>query len=251
MGTLVSRRQFFSHIPTENVVTKLSVIMPVYNERQFVDKAIARVLTADTCGLELELVVVNDGSTDGTTEVLEAIAKTDARIRLFHQPKNMGKGAAMRRGFAEATGDFVIVQDADLEYDPADYATLLTPLLDGRADVVFGSRFLGGTHRVLYFWHSVGNKILTTLSNMTTNLNLTDMEVGYKVFKREILQRLMLRSNRFGFEPEITAKIARTKCSIYETPVSYSGRTYAEGKKIGWKDGVQAIYCILRYAWVD
>lgn len=232
-------------------MTKLSVIMPVYNERQFVDKAIARVLTADTCGLELELVVVNDGSTDGTTEVLEAIAKTDARIRLFHQPKNMGKGAAMRRGFAEATGDFVIVQDADLEYDPADYATLLTPLLDGRADVVFGSRFLGGTHRVLYFWHSVGNKILTTLSNMTTNLNLTDMEVGYKVFKREILQRLMLRSNRFGFEPEITAKIARTKCSIYETPVSYSGRTYAEGKKIGWKDGVQAIYCILRYAWVD
>jgi len=251
MGALVLRRQFISHIPTEIAVTKLSVIMPVYNERQFVETAIARVLRADTCGLDLELVVVNDGSTDGTTEVLEEIARKDARIRLFHQPQNMGKGAALRRGFAEATGNVVLVQDADLEYDPADYPLLLTPIIDGRGDVVFGSRFLGGTHRVLYFWHSVVNKFLTLLSNITTNLNLTDIEIGYKAFRADVVKNMKLRSNRFGFEPEITAKVARAGCRVYETPVSYSGRSYEEGKKIGWKDGIQALYCILRYAWVD
>lgn len=225
--------------------------MPVYNECQFVEQAIARVLKANTCGLEVELVIVNDGSTDGTAGVLESVAKKDPRIRLFHQQTNIGKGAAMRRGFAESTGNIIIVQDADLEYDPSDYPLLLTPMLDGRADVVFGSRFLGGTHRVLYFWHSVMNKFLTLLSNVTTNLNLSDIEIGYKAFRSDIIKNITLRSNRFGFEPEVTAKVARAGARVYETPVSYSGRSYAEGKKIGWKDGVQALYCILRYAWVD
>lgn len=225
--------------------------MPVYNERQFVEQAVARVLKANTCGLALELVIVNDGSTDGSAEMLDALAKTDPRIRLFHQPANIGKGAALRRGFAEATGDIVLVQDADLEYDPADYPLLLAPIIDGRGDVVFGSRFLGGTHRVLYFWHSVVNKLLTLLSNITTNLNLTDIEIGYKAFRAEVVKNIRICSDRFGFEPEITAKVARRGCRVYETPVSYSGRSYAEGKKIGWKDGVQALYCIFRYAWVD
>jgi glycosyltransferase involved in cell wall biosynthesis len=230
---------------------KLSVIMPVYNEAPFVAQAARRVLKADTCGLELELLIVDDGSTDATAVVVAELAQEDERVRVLHQPMNMGKGAALRRGFREATGDIILVQDADLEYDPADYPILLRPLLDGRADVVYGTRFLGGPHRVLYYWHSVLNKILTHISNMTTNLNLSDVEVGYKVFKKDIILKIQLRSDRFGFDPEVTAKIARTKCRIYETPISYSGRSYQEGKKIGWKDGVQVLYSIFRYAWLD
>ena len=229
----------------------LSVVMPVFNEEQFVAQAIQRVLTADTCGLRLELIIVNDCSTDGTEGILSEFAQQNGHVRVFHHSLNMGKGAALRRGFAEATGDVILVQDSDLEYDPADYPRLLEPILDDRADVVYGSRFLGGPHRVLYFWHYVGNKFLTTLSNMTTNLNLSDMETGYKVFRAEALRRIKLRSSRFGFEPEITAKVARLGCRIYETPISYSGRSYAEGKKIGWKDGLQALYCILSYGWRD
>lgn len=225
--------------------------MPVYNEQSFVARSIQRVLEADTNGLELELIVVNDGSTDGTAETLDNLSRQNGCIRVFHQSHNMGKGAALRRGFAEATGDIVLVQDADLEYAPTDYPELLEPILDGRADVVYGSRFLGGPHRALYYWHYVANKFLTTLSNMTTNLNLSDMETGYKVFRTEVLRQIRLRSNRFGFEPEVTAKVARLGCRVYETPISYSGRSYAEGKKIGWKDGLQALYCILRYAWLD
>ena len=230
---------------------KLSVVMPVYNEEQFVARAVQRVLAADTCGLELELVIVNDGSTDGTFLVLDRIRQADERVSVFAQPYNAGKGAALKRGFQEMSGDIALIQDADLEYDPADYTKLLQPILDGRADVVYGSRFLGGPHRVLYFWHYVANKALTTLSNVTTNLNLSDMETGYKVFRSEVLRKMILQSKRFGFEPEVTAKIARLGCRVYETPISYSGRSYAEGKKIDWKDGIQALYCILRYAWKD
>jgi glycosyltransferase involved in cell wall biosynthesis len=196
--------------------------------------------------------VVDDGSTDGTSDRLRTgVEARDARVRVLHQERNRGKGAALRRGFAEARGAVVLVQDADLEYDPRDYPALLEPILSGRADVVYGSRFLGGPHRVLYFWHSVGNWFLTCLSNLFTDLNLTDMETCYKAFRREVIQGIPLRQDRFGFEPEITAKVARRGWRIYEVPVSYAGRSYAEGKKIGWKDGVHAIWCILRYAWAD
>jgi len=234
----------------QNTPRKLSIVIPVYNERDTMEQVIRCVQQSDTMGLEKEIVVVDDGSTDGTREVL---ARHDGKggVLVLYQEHNQGKGAALRRGFDEITGDLVIVQDADLEYDPSDYPSLLRPILEGKADVVYGSRFLGGPHRVMFFWHYVGNRMLTTLSNMLTNLNLTDMETGYKLFRSDILRQVRLRSNRFGFEPEVTAKIARLRCRIYETPVSYHGRTYEEGKKIGWKDGVQAVYCILRYAFFD
>lgn len=228
----------------------LSIVIPCFNERAFIGQVISRVQKAHAGGLRKEILVVDDGSTDGTREVLAEIARDPALqvgLRVILQPKNMGKGAALRRGFQEATGDFVVVQDADLEYDPVDYDILLTPLLDGRADVVFGSRFLGQVRRVHLFWHYVTNLGLTTLSNAATNLNLTDMETGYKMFRREIIQRIELAENRFGIEPEMTAKVARAGCRIYEVPISYSGRDYAEGKKIGFKDGVRALYCIAKY----
>lgn len=229
---------------------RLSIVIPVYNERDRVGRVIEKVLQADTLGLEKEVIIVDDGSTDGTRQVLAAYEGREG-VRIFYQERNQGKAAALRRGFAEVSGEIVLVQDADLEYDPENYPALLSPILEGKADVVYGSRFLGGPHRVLFFWHYVANKFLTTLSNMFTNLNLTDMETGYKVFRTDVLRRLRLRSGRFGFEPEVTAKVARLGCRIYETPISYYGRTYAEGKKIGWRDALQAVYCILRYAFWD
>ncbi|MFT3928193.1 MAG: glycosyltransferase family 2 protein [Myxococcales bacterium] len=230
-----------------NDLRKLSILIPIYNEKRWVEEIVRRVLAADCRGLERELVMVDDCSTDGTSDILKALAAKHPEISLFKQPVNQGKGAAVRRAIEEATGDLMLIQDADLEYDPQDYPTLLQPLLDGKADAVFGSRFLGGPHRVLYYWHSVGNKVLTTLSNMFTNLNLTDMETCYKVFRSDLLKGIKIEQQRFGIEPEITAKAARLGARIYEVPISYAGRTYAEGKKIGWRDGVKALYCIVRY----
>ena len=230
---------------------KISVVIPVYNEEKYISTTIQRVLDVDHLGLTFELVVVDDGSKDGTVAILQELADKNPEIKIFQQPVNMGKGTDLRRGFKEATGDIILIQDADLEYDPDDYPTLLKPILDDNADVVYGSRFLGGPHRVLYFWHYVGNKFLTLLSNITTNLNLTDMETGYKVFRAEVIKEIPLKSNRFGFEPEVTAKLARRGWRMFETPISYFGRSYAEGKKIGWKDGFQAIYCIIRYGIAD
>jgi len=225
---------------------KLSVVMPVYNERATLREVIGRVLAVP---IDIELLCIDDGSSDGSREILAELQQKHPQIRALLQPRNMGKGAALRRGIQEATGDFVIIQDADLEYDPSEYPQLLEPLIQGRADVVFGSRFLGGgPHRVLYFWHSVGNWILTLLSNCLTNINLSDMETCYKVFRREVIQSIPLEENRFGFEPEITVKVARRKLRIYEVGISYSGRTYEEGKKIGWKDGVRALYCLVKYS---
>jgi glycosyltransferase involved in cell wall biosynthesis len=227
---------------------KLSIVIPVYNERQTIAEVLRRVLAVRT-GLKKEVIVVDDFSQDGTREWLSAYRHP--QVKTFFHEVNQGKGAALRTGFQKATGDIILVQDADLEYDPREYPLLLQPILDGRADVVYGSRFQGGAHRVLFFWHSVGNKILTTFCNMMSDLNLTDMETCYKVFKRDVLAKIRLNSRRFGFEPEITIKLARLRCRIYEVPISYSGRDYSEGKKIGWKDGVAAFIHILRYGLFD
>ena len=221
---------------------KLSVVIPVYNEKDTVLEVIDRVAAVP---FDKEIVVVDDCSTDGTREILRDLDRDGVRV-FFHEV-NQGKGAALRTGFSKVTGDVVIIQDADLEYTPDDYPVLLKPILEGNADVVYGSRFQGGVHRCHLFWHYVVNKSLTLFSNMLTNINLTDMETCYKVFKREVVEKLDIRSNRFGVEPEITAKVARMRCRIYEVPISYFGRDYAEGKKIGWKDGFQAIWCILKY----
>ncbi len=225
---------------------KVSIVIPCYNEIRTIDAIINQVLNVDL-DLECELVIVDDGSTDGTRKYLDTLRSKNGFKIIFHE-QNRGKGAALRTGFQHATGDIIIVQDADLEYDPNEYSKLLKPILNGKADVVYGSRFAGGeSHRVLYFWHSLGNKFLTLLSNMFTNLNLTDMEVCYKVFKREVLDKFQLKEDRFGFEPEFTAKIARHDFTIYEVGISYYGRTYDEGKKINWRDGVRAIFVIVKY----
>src|ERR1039458_7998218 len=245
---------------------KVSIVIPVYNERAFIEVVLLRVQASP---IDKEIIVIDDRSTDGTRQLLEELDKAQSEgkrelivqngktrlslenIRFLFQAQNGGKGAALRRGFEAANGDVVLVQDADLEYDPMDYAKLLEPIVDGRADVVYGSRFLGGPQRVHYFWHYVGNRLLTLLSDVSTNLNLTDMETCYKVFRREVLQGIRLRSNRFGFEPEITAKVARGNWRVYEVPISYAGRSYEEGKKITPKDVVQALWCIIRYRFKD
>jgi glycosyltransferase involved in cell wall biosynthesis len=227
---------------------KLSIVVPVFNERPTIAEIIRRVRGVDV-GMDKEIIVVDDGSTDGTREILQALVLPELKVVL--QERNLGKGAALRTGFAAAGGDIILVQDADLEYDPQEYPRLLEPILDGRADVVYGSRFLGGPHRVLYFWHYVGNRFLTTFSNMLSNLNLTDMETCYKVVRREVLGKIKLKSSHFGFEPEITMKLAKLGCRVYEVPISYSGRDYAEGKKIGWKDGLAALFHLIRFRFFD
>ena len=250
------------HNPSALENPKVSIVIPVYNEKATIDEILRRVLDTD---VRKEVIIVDDCSTDGTRQMLENMAARQANgetsapaqdggdpvelrdLRFFFQAPNQGKGAALRRGFAQATGEIVLIQDADLEYDPRDYPILLEPLIEGRADVVYGSRFLGGPQRVHYFWHYVGNRFLTLLSDIFTNLNLTDMETCYKVFRREVLTGITLRSQRFGFEPEITAKVAKKKWRVYEVPISYAGRSYEEGKKITWKDGFQALWCIVRY----
>ena len=225
---------------------KLSIIVPVYNEKATVARVLERI---EQTPHEKEIIVIDDFSTDGTREILRRIdtSRQIPSVRVLYHAVNQGKGAALRTGIASAAGDIVIIQDADLEYDPSEYGALIQPIIAGRADVVYGSRFLSGPHRVLFFWHSLGNQVLTLLSNMFTDLNLTDMETGYKAFRRELFSKITIEENRFGFEPEITAKIAKLHCRLYEIPISYFGRDYSEGKKITWKDGVAALYCILKY----
>jgi glycosyltransferase involved in cell wall biosynthesis len=245
---------------------KLSVVIPVFNERATIEELVRRVLAVE---IEKEIVIVDDGSTDGTRDLLKMIASSStasapgseppqkdrkrqcAEIRVLFQDKNHGKGAALRRGLREASGEILLVQDADLEYDPQDYFALLAPIESGRADVVFGSRFLGGSHRVLFFWHSIANHYLTLLSNMFSNLNLTDVWTCYKVFRREVIAGITLHEDRFGFEPEITAKVAKQRWRVFEVPITYNGRTYAQGKKITWRDGLKAIFCVVRYSFFD
>ena len=226
---------------------KLSIVIPVYNEKAFLRDVVRKVEAVD---YDKEIILIDDCSTDGTLEILEEYKDRDG-IRVFFHSRNQGKGAALRTGFTHATGDVIIIQDADLEYDPKDYGILLEPIIDGKADVVYGSRFLGGPHRVLFYWHSVGNKFLTTLSNMFTNLNLTDMETGYKVFSKKVIDSITLKCNRFGFEPEITSKVAKKNFRVYEVPISYSGRDYSEGKKITWKDGAAALWFIVKFRFFD
>jgi len=223
----------------------LAVVMPCFNERATIEPIVERVLASP---FTAEVIIVDDGSTDGTREILQKLAR-DERVQVYEQPFNQGKGAALRRGFQEVRAPYAIVQDADLEYDPNDYGVMIEPLLDGRADVVFGSRFQGqAAHRVLYFWHSIGNKVLTLLSNMFTDLNLSDMETCFKAFRKEVLDSITVEEDRFGFEPEITAKVAAGGWRVFEVGISYNGRTYAEGKKIGWRDGVRALWCIVKYS---
>jgi glycosyltransferase involved in cell wall biosynthesis len=256
LGEAVCRRVGIYRLPEDFV---LSVVIPVYNEINTLKEILRRVRAVP---IPKEIILVDDCSKDGTRELLRELEETESDLKIAYHTVNQGKGAALRTGFAAATGQVVIVQDADLEYDPAEYPQLIQPIVEGVADVVFGSRFIGEKHRVLHFRHSMGNRFLTFLSNLFTNLNLTDMEVCYKVFRREVIQGISLKSNRFGFEPEVTAKVSRfevpalegrpaRRCRIYELPVSYNGRDYSEGKKIGWKDGVQALYCIVRYGVAD
>ena len=229
-------------------IKSISIIIPAFNERNTIERVVETVLASDTLGLERELVVVDDCSKDGTRDVLATFPqKYGGTVKVFYHEVNQGKGAAIRTGLAQVSGDLVLVQDADLEYDPKDFPVLLEPILAGRADVVFGNRFHGGEHRVLYFHHFNANKFLTFICNLLTNLNLSDMEVGYKVFKTELLRKINLTSNRFGFEPEVTIKTAKLQCRIYEVPIAYHGRTYEEGKKITWRDGVAALYFMLKF----
>ena len=228
----------------------ISILIPVFNEVKTIEAIIARVRVADTCGLTKEIILVDDASTDGSAEIFKRLAHA-ADLKCFSHPVNRGKGAAIRTCLEHASGEILLIQDADLEYDPADYPKLIKPILDGRADVVYGSRFTGGTHRVLLFWHYLANRFLTLLSNLLCNLNLTDMETCYKVFRRECVQDLKLTAERFGIEPELTAKLARRHYRFYETDINYSGRDYSEGKKIGWKDGLAALWFIVRYRFFD